>query len=67
MRKLMLFANVSLDGFMAGPENDLGFMVDDEEMDRQMTAELMRTADTIVVGRTAYEDDSGRRRARSSP
>lgn len=56
MRKLIVFATVSLDGFMAGPENHLGFMVEDEEMDRRMTAELMRTADTIVIGRNAYQD-----------
>jgi hypothetical protein len=49
MRKLILFVSVSLDGFLAGPEHDLGFMVEDEEMDRQMTAELMRTADTPVA------------------
>jgi hypothetical protein len=31
MRKLILHANVSLDRFIAGSENDLGSMVDDEE------------------------------------
>ncbi len=33
MRELIVFADVTLDGFMAGPNNDLDFMVGIDELD----------------------------------
>ncbi len=57
MRKLILAADVTLDGFMAGPQNDLEFMVPDDDLDQtMMTEELTATADAIVVGRKAVEN-----------
>lgn len=51
MRDLILSAAVTLDGFMAGPANDLEFMVIDDELDQtMMTEELAARADTIVIG-----------------
>jgi hypothetical protein len=29
MKSLIVFSDVTVDGFMAGPDNDLDFMVDD--------------------------------------
>jgi hypothetical protein len=52
MRELIVFADVTLDGFMAEPDNDSDFMVCDE-LDQAFMRELMPRADTIVVGRKA--------------
>ncbi|MFI6380875.1 dihydrofolate reductase family protein [Streptomyces sp. NPDC050658] len=54
MRSLIVFSSVTVDGFMAGPENDLDFMVDDPELDAELTAELRAVTDTIVVGRKSF-------------
>ena len=56
MRNLILFADVTVDGFMAGPDNDLDFMAGDEELAAELIAELMQAADTIVIGRKAFND-----------
>jgi hypothetical protein len=50
---------------MAGPDNDLGFMVDDPELTDELTGKLMSVADGIVVGRTSFpemREDLERRR-----
>src|SRR5829696_3095 len=54
MRELIVFADVTLDGFMAEPDNDLDFMVGDDELDQAFMRELMPRADTSVVGRKAF-------------
>jgi RibD C-terminal domain len=54
MRELIVFADVTLDGFMAEPDNDLDCMVGDDELDQAFMRELMPRADTIVVGRKAF-------------
>lgn len=54
MRQLIVFTDVSLDGFMAGPENDLGFMVEDPQLADEFTAELRAVADTIIFGRKSF-------------
>jgi hypothetical protein len=53
MRELIVFADVTFDGFMAEPDNDSDFMVGDE-LDQAFMGELMPRADTIVVGRKAF-------------
>jgi hypothetical protein len=40
MRALIVFCDVTIDGFMAGPDNDLGFLADDPELLEQLTGEL---------------------------
>jgi dihydrofolate reductase len=56
MRKIKVFNVVSLDGFHTGPDNDVSVMfpmmggVFDT-----YTAELLRTADTTLVGRVSFE------------
>jgi hypothetical protein len=51
MKPLIVFSDVTVDGFMAGPDNDLDFMVDDPQLEDELTGMLMSVADTIVVGR----------------
>jgi dihydrofolate reductase len=59
MRSLMVFSDVTVDGFMTGPDNDLDFMVHDTELGEELTGILMSVADTIVVGRKAFGDMAG--------
>ncbi|WP_433164368.1 dihydrofolate reductase family protein [Kribbella sp. CA-247076] len=54
MRPLIVFSDVTLDGFMTGPDNDLGFMVDDPQLAAEVTGELMAVADTMLWGRTSF-------------
>ncbi len=54
MRPLIVFSDVTLDGFMAGPDNDLGFMVDDPQLADVFTGELMTVADTMLWGRKSF-------------
>jgi dihydrofolate reductase len=56
MKPLIVFSDVTVDGFMAGPDNDLDFMVDDPQLGDELTGMLMAVADTIVVGRKAFSD-----------
>ena len=59
MRPLIVFSDMTVDGFMAGPDNDLNFMVDDPQLGEELTGMLMPVADTIVVGRKAFSDMAG--------
>lgn len=54
MKQLIVFSDVTIDGFMAGPGNDLGFLVDDPQLNDDLTGELMAAADTIVFGRGSF-------------
>jgi dihydrofolate reductase len=54
MRPLIIFSDVSLDGFMAGPDNDLDFMIEDEQLADEFTSELRAAADTIIFGRKSF-------------
>jgi dihydrofolate reductase len=54
MHEPIVCADVTLDGFMTGPDNDLDFMVDDDELDQVFMDELTPRADAIVVGRKAF-------------
>ena len=54
MRPLIVFSDMTLDGFMAGPDNDLGFMADDPQLTSELTGELMAVADTIIWGRKSF-------------
>lgn len=57
MRSLIVFSDVTVDGFMAGSNGDLDFMVDiadDPQLVSELTGKLLRTADTIVVGRNSF-------------
>jgi dihydrofolate reductase len=56
MKSLLVFSDVTVDGFMAGPDKDLDFMVDGPQLDDGLTGMLMSVADTIVLGRKAFSD-----------
>jgi dihydrofolate reductase len=55
MRKLIISMNVTLDGFMAGPDCELDwhFQRWDSEMAESLSEELGK-ADTIILGRVTY-------------
>jgi dihydrofolate reductase len=54
MRPLIVFSDMTVDGFMAGPDNDLDFMVNDPQLTDELTGELMAVADTIIWGRKSF-------------
>jgi len=56
MRKVMLFMHISLDGFIAGPNRELDWTVTDDEMNNDLLPDLIRTVDTTLLGRVAYQD-----------
>lgn len=66
MRKVILILNTSLDGFMGGPAGEMGWMLDDEEMDNEFTTDIRHRADTVLVGRNTYESFEGAWPARAA-
>jgi dihydrofolate reductase len=54
MRKLIVSNMMSLDGYSAGPGEDTGVLPMDEAFDAY-NAELLRAADTLLVGRATYD------------
>ena len=56
MRKLFWQVNVTLDGFMEGPNRELDdtAQVVDEDFDRYAT-EMLKSIDTILLGRVTYQ------------
>ena len=57
MRKLFLYMTMTLDGYIAGPNNELDWMVrtHDEELNADI-ASLMLTADTGIIGYPTAKD-----------
>jgi dihydrofolate reductase len=54
MRKLVLLAHISLDGFVAGPKGELdGFPKGEENL--QFVCDLAKDADAALFGRVSYE------------
>jgi dihydrofolate reductase len=54
MRKVILQIDVTLDGFIAGTNGELDWVTSDEVMEQE-ASELLETADTILLGRVAYQ------------
>lgn len=54
MRKLIAHAHISLDGFAAGPNGELHWVLVDEEL-FDYTAKLTRRADAAIYGRKTYQ------------
>ena len=54
MRSVILQIDVSLDGFVGASDGDTSWITSDEAMN-QDGLELLMTADTIILGRVAYE------------
>jgi dihydrofolate reductase len=55
MRRVILFVDTTLDGFMGGPAGELDWMVQDDEVDKDFTGHLRETVDTIFTGRRTYQ------------
>jgi dihydrofolate reductase len=59
MRKVILMMSVSLDGYVAREDHDLSWMLprlDDES--QEWILELLRRADTQLMGRVSYDEQS---------
>lgn len=54
MRKIIVFENVTLDGFMAGLNGELDWAMQDDEI-TQYAKEGQDSIDTILFGRVTYE------------
>jgi dihydrofolate reductase len=54
MRRIVMFNRVTADGYFAGPDGNLEWVVPDEEVDKA-GAEAMPGFDTILFGRRTYE------------
>ena len=54
MRQVILQIDITLDGFVAGPNGETDWVTADEKMN-QDAKELLSTADTILLGRVAYQ------------
>ena len=54
MRKIIVFENVTLDGFMAGPNGELDWAIQDDEV-TQNSKEGNDSVDTFLFGRVTYE------------
>lgn len=57
MRPLMVFSDVTVDGFMAGPDNDLDFLADDPRLEEELTGVLMRVLSLGEWGRRGRPSD----------
>ncbi|MCP2338024.1 dihydrofolate reductase family protein [Actinomadura rupiterrae] len=55
MRKVILYVNVTADGFLSGPQGELDWMLPDEEMNQRLSDELRGRVDTILLGRNVYQ------------
>jgi dihydrofolate reductase len=57
MRKLFLYMTMSMDGFIAGPDNELDWMIGrpDQELNDDIAA-LLTAADTRIIGYPAAEE-----------
>src|SRR5712691_1815762 len=54
MRKIIVFENVTLDGFMAGPNGELDWAIQDDEI-TQSSKEGQDSTDMFLFGRVTYE------------
>lgn len=55
MRKIILACHLSLDGFMAGLNDELDWVAVSEEIDKAFLPNLLERADSLLIGRVLYE------------
>lgn len=56
MRKIVVFNNVTVDGFFAGPHGEIDwFKVDIDEEYEEFSREQSKTGDMLILGRKTYE------------
>jgi dihydrofolate reductase len=58
LRRIIASEMVTLDGFFSGPNGELDWFVQDEELDR-FAQHLLDSVDTIVYGRVTYQMMAG--------
>ena len=56
MKPLIVSCNVTVDGFMSGPDKSLDFIVPDLDHEDELAAAFGAIASTIVVGRQTFLD-----------
>jgi dihydrofolate reductase len=56
MRKVIVFVNLTLDGYLAGPNGELDWMLSrpDERLNQELTDAMRERVDTILTGRNFY-------------
>lgn len=54
MRKIIFLMHVSLDGYVAGPNGEMDFILYDEELEKY-SHDLHEQTDTAIYGRVTYE------------
>lgn len=55
-RKIIVYIAASLDGFIAKPNDDLGFLsIVEQEGEDYGYADFIKTIDTIIIGRKTYD------------
>jgi dihydrofolate reductase len=58
MRRIVMFNRVTIDGYFAGPDGNLDWVVPDQELDRSVADAIERSdtgGDTILFGRRTYQ------------
>lgn len=56
MRRIVMFNRVTADGYFAGPDGNLDWVVPDQDLDRSAAEAIERSGtDTILFGRRTYE------------
>jgi dihydrofolate reductase len=56
MRKIVVFNNVTVDGFFAGPHGEIGwFKVDKDDEFDEFSREQPKSGDTLIFGHTTYD------------
>jgi dihydrofolate reductase len=58
MRKLVVFENITLDGFMAGPKGEIDWAIRDDEV-TQLSRQGQDSADLFMFGRVTYDMMAG--------
>ena len=58
MRKVIVTMWVTLDGFIAGPNDDMSWIIVDDAMGAYEDA-MVSAADTLVLGRVTYQSFAG--------
>jgi dihydrofolate reductase len=55
MRSVIAALNLTLDGALSGPHGELDWMLPDPQLNVDFTADLRAVVDTMITGRTAYQ------------
>jgi len=55
MRKIKLLEHISLDGYMAGPNGEIDWILMDDEIGDYVHTAIISTADTAIYGRITYQ------------